>query len=208
MSSQAGALGVSKKTGVYYDPVFLKILEDIPGGATVKMANIPTNVYELRAGTLLQEDATTAGLFNPIKTAKSTSTQTAATSITVEQTDPDKVLFKVGEYIAVVGKTTGSTITVITQTAGTTQTIVTGTALGTLATASVVNQVSAAGATTKLYTADSILRDTIRCRENDGTTLQNVGAGAVVRGTVDESELPYSVETADKTALTARIRFA
>ena len=205
---QPTGLSVTKETDVYYDPVFLKILEDIPGGVTVKTTEIPTNIYELRAGTLLQEDATTSGLYHPIKTAKSTSTQAAATSITVAQTDPDKVLFNVGDYIAVVGKTTGATITVITQTAGTTQTIVTGTALGTLATASVVNEVSASGATTKLYTADSILRDTIRVRDYDGTTLQNVGGGAVIRGTVDESELPYSVETVDKTALTAIIRWA
>ncbi len=30
------SLQVNKESGVKYDPVFLKILEDIPGGVTVK----------------------------------------------------------------------------------------------------------------------------------------------------------------------------
>jgi hypothetical protein len=52
------------------------------------------------------------------------------------------------------------------------------------------------------------LRNNIQVRDDEGNLLDNLFAGAVVRGTVDESELPYFVTTAQKTSLTDRIRFA
>ena len=68
--------------------------------------------------------------------------------------------------------------------------------------------VAAAGATLKKYTAAAILKNTETVREDDGTTKYNVMGSAVIRGTVDESLLPFAVESADKTALTARVKFA
>jgi len=59
-----------------------------------------------------------------------------------------------------------------------------------------------------LYGANCILRDNVKVRDEEGNLLDNLFAGAVVRGTVDESELPYFVTDTDKTNLTVRIRFA
>lgn len=197
------SLDVTSKTGVVYDPVFLKILEDIPGGVTVKTNRMPSTTLQLLKGAMLQEDASTDGLFNVIKTAKSTATQTTGTTYTLDPAN----LFILGEFVAIEGKTTGVTITRLTK-AATTMSIGVARNMGTMATATKLIEVAAAAATLKLYTADSILKDTVRVREDDQTTLYNVAAGAVVRGTVREAGLPYKVETADKTGLTGRVRFA
>ena len=123
------------------------------------------------------------------------------------------VLFKVGEFLCKEAGNTCSTITRILSSASTLW-IATTTALGALSTAGVMAfqggaaSTGATGATARLFDPDAILKNNIRVREDDLTTLYNVTAGAVVRGTVDESCLPYSVSTRDKTKLTARIRFA
>ena len=202
------SLGVTKTEESAYNPVFKKILEDIPGGVTIITKEIPSNIYELGAGTLLKESSSTGGLFNPVKIGKPTTGQTANVSIKLKP----PILFKVGEFIGKGGTHTASTITSITHTSATTETVVTGTAVGILTTATLVIRNSAAAVTTaartEKYLADSILRDTVKVRDTDGTTLKNVNAGAVVRGTVDESLLPFYVSSDQKTALTARIRFA
>ena len=69
------------------------------------------------------------------------------------------------------------------------------------------NDVTTAAA--PLYTATCLLRDTVRVRLESGYTLQNIIAGAVVRGTVNESLLPVGVaDEGVRTPLTARMRFA
>jgi len=202
-------MNVKKTTETAYNPIFLKILEDIPGGVTISVKDIPSDVKEVKAGTLLCESTTTSGLFNPVKVAKSTKTQTANVSITV---GPGH-LFKVGEYIAKENGYTSSTISSITHTAATTDTIVTGTAIGALATATKIlrcatRSTATSGYRTAKYVAGAILRDNVEVRNDDLSTIYNVAAGAVVRGTVNESLLPLYVLDADKTALTARIRWA
>lgn len=200
---------IRKTSETAYNPVFLKILEDIPGGVTISTREFPTDLTELKAGTMLCESSSTAGLFNPVKNAKSTSTQTSNVSITVKGPS----LFKAGEFIGYYGGKTLSTVSSVTRTAATTDTIVTATAVGALTTAAIIMRAAAASVTTAVkvthkYSPDSILRDNIACRNADFSTIGNVWAGAVVRGTVNESLLPYSVTAANKTSLTARIRFA
>lgn len=197
------SLDVVKETGATYNPVFLKILEDIRGGGTIKTNRFPADVTEVKMGTLLQEDATTAGLYNIIKSAEYPATQASSNKIFLTPGH----MFKAADYIAVVGKTSAATITSVTHTSATTDTLVLGTSIGTLATASIVNEVAAAGATSKLYTADSILKDTLTVRGCDLVTLNNIGGGLVIRGSVNESLLPNPVETVDKTALTDRVYF-
>jgi hypothetical protein len=59
------------------------------------------------------------------------------------------------------------------------------------------------------YEANCLLRDAVRVRLESGYTLQNITAGAVDWGKVDESVMPYTSPTeAVKTPLTARIQFA
>jgi len=197
------SLQVKKESGVKYDPVFLKILEDKPGGVTIKTNRFPSGTKEIKKGALLNADASTAGLYNIIKTAKVAFTPTSAgTVVLVEPTDH---LFKVGEYVWLLGAT-ASTITRVSTTAlALSHTLL----HPTPASATVLFEVATVGTATVLYAAHAILRDTIEVREKGvSTLLDNIFAGAVVRGTVDESELPYFVPTIHKTNLTDRIRFA
>jgi hypothetical protein len=202
-------MDVKRYTETAYNPVFLKILEDIPGGVTLITKEIPSDVTELGAGTPLCESATTLGLYNPVKSAKSTSTQTASTSITVRRPH----LFKVGEFIAKDSGYTATTISSITHTAATTDTIVTSVAVGALTTntrliRAAATSRSTSGFRTAKYLASVLLRDNIQVRNDDLSTKNNVSAGAVVNGSVKESILPFYISNQDKTSLTSRIRFA
>ena len=197
------SLQVNKESGVKYDPVFLKILEDIPGGVTVKTDRFPTTTKEIKKGALLNADATTAGLYNVIKTVKVTAD--GVSDATVVQVEPTDHLFKAGEFIFLWGAT-ASTITRVSTTA-----IAVTEALGSavVVDGAVLYETAAAATATALYDTDAILRDTIEVRKDGvATLLDNIFAGAVVRGTVDESELPYFVTDQAKTDLTARVRFA
>jgi hypothetical protein len=199
------SLQIKKESGVVYDPVFLKILEDIPGGVTIKTNRFPTTTKEIKKGALLNADATSLGLYNVIKTVKATAA--GATGVTVIAIEPTDHLFKVGEFIFLYGAT-ASTITRVSATA-----IAFGTALPTgsapIASGAVLYEAAAAGASAALYKANAVLRDTIEVRRGGvETLLDNIFAGAVVRGTVDESETPYFASAPDKSNLTARIRFA
>ena len=199
------SLQVLKETGVAYDPVFLKILEDIPGGVTIKTNRFPTDTKEIKKGALLNADATTAGLYNIIKTVRLTAD--ADSNVTVLAVEPADHLFKVGEYIQLNGGTSATIVVVAADQ------ITIESALVHVDTPSGTVLFEAAAAVTTgsaaLYDTDAVLRDTIKVRETGvATLLDNIFAAAVVRGTVDESELPYFVTDQSKTDLTARIRFA
>jgi len=189
-------------------PVFQKIWDDIRGGVAFQDANIPSDIKEIGMGTLIAT-TDTDGLYDFVKTAKSNSTQTAATSIKLV---PGGHLFVVGEFIMKETGATAATITVLTHTSASTDTIVTSVALGALATATKVVQAaaSALGATTidELNDPVGVLRNTIEVRECDLTTLYNVTAGVVTRASVIEGNLPNYVTASQKTALTSRVQFA
>lgn len=198
------SLQIKKESGVVYDPVFLKILEDIPGGVTIKTNRFPTTTKEIKKGTLLNADASSAGLYNVIKTVRLThDTITATTVIAIEPTDH---LFKVGEFIFLYGGT-ASTIIRVSTTAIALGKATMGTTSGAISGA-VLYETAIKNTSTAKYAASAILRDTIKLRDEEGNLLDNLFAGAIVRGTVDESELPYFVTSQHKTDLTARIRFA
>jgi len=194
------SLQIKKEEGVVYDPVFLKILEDIPGGVTIKTNRFPTATKEIKKGALLNADASSAGLYNVIKTVKLTAA--GVTNTTILAVEPADHLFKVGEKIFLQGGTSG-TITRVSSTA-----IAVGIAHKVIANGAVLYEAAAVSSSAALYDADCILRDTIQVRDEKGDKLSNIFAGAVVRGTVDESELPYFVTSQHKIDLTARIRFA
>lgn len=197
------SLQITKDSGSVYDPVFLKILEDIPGGVTVKTDRFPDGITELKKGALLNADASSAGLYNAIKTVRLTAaTVSGATVLAVE---PEDHLFKVGEFIYLYGAT-ASTITRVSATAIAVGTATPGTAGA--ASGAVLYETATIATATPMHSADAILRNNIQVRDDEGNLLDNLFAGAVVRGTVDESELPYFVTTAQKTSLTDRIRFA
>jgi len=200
------SLQVLKETGVAYDPVFLKILEDIPGGVTVKTDRFPTDTKEIKKGALLNAmTGASIGLYNVIKTVRITAD--GDSNVTVLAVEPADHLFKVGEYIQLNGGTSATIVVV----ADAQLTIESALAHVDIPSGTVLFEAAAAVTTgsAALYATDAVLRDTIKVRETGvATLLDNILAAAVVRGTVDESELPYFVTDQSKTDLTARIRFA
>ena len=205
-------LQVASEDEKLYDPVFKQILSDIPGGVTLKSAEFPADLIVLGAGTMVAE-SDTAGLYNVVKQGKSDSTQAASTSITIAQTANYKSIFAVGDYIAKQGAATAATITSVTQTSATQKTIVTGTAIGALATASIIIRLNAASTVVAAtlqgqYAPVGFTRSVIKVREDDQTTLYNVGVGVVTRGEVNESKLPYVIDSVRKTALTDRFIYS
>jgi len=213
MSLSNNNLEVKKDEGTRYDPVFREIISDIPGGVTLKSAEFPSDLLVLGAGTMIGA-SDTVGLYNICKTAKSDSTQTLITTITVVGSAKYRLPFIVGEFIAVYGKATISTISTITHTSDDTDTIITGTPIGTMTTADIIIRCAAAATvvaatqTAGLYAAAGFTRDVIKVREDDGTTLYNVNVGAVVRGDVNEDMLPYVVDHNHKLDLTSRMLFS
>jgi len=187
--------------GAVYDPVFSGLLEDIPGGITVATDRFPTATKEIKKGALLNDGG--SGLFNVIKTVKTTAANGAgATVLAIIPTDH---LFNVGNYIflwgAIASKITRVSSTAIAFAVGVTT-------AGKVASGAVLYETATVATATALYDADCILRDNIQVRDEKGEKLANIFAGAIVHGTVDESEIPYFVTDADKVALTDRIRWA
>jgi hypothetical protein len=218
------SLQIISTTETQYNPVFLKILEDIPGGVTIRTNRTPSTTKSFAPGTPLNADTTSVGLYNIVKTAllKRAITTSACVTIYVYGSDlpnsPGQE-FIVGEYVMIDSRGSAATIASIsrgtrTNGIGTDTIIFTAGGGGLNATAAVLTKLieaSAAAVTAAdaKYDADCLLRDAVEVRLSSGYTLQNIMAGAVVRGTVDESILPYtSPNEGVKTPLTSRIRFA
>jgi len=201
-------LYVSKETGTVYKPVWLSILEDIPGGITIALGRVPTTTTELKAGTLLIEGDTT-GVYQPVKAVRHNviaQTDTYGTIIYVEAGH----LFKIGDYIgrSLAGRPTSSTIAVVGSN-GTGSYITITNSIGSLNLLETLYEKSAGGAnaSVNLYIPTCVLKNDVEVREADGTTLYNILASAVVRGTVDESLMPYPSDAAMKAGLSNRIQF-
>ena len=193
------SLQVNKESGVVYDPVFLKIIEDIQGGITVKTDRFPTTTKEIKAGTLLNDGG--SGLWNVIKTVRVTAD--AASDATILAVNSNH-LFKIDEYLYTNLEHAEKIVAVTPNTIE----IAAALATGGVATGAVLYETATVATATALYDADAILEDTVEVRDGEGNLLDNIFAGAVVRGTCDESELPYFVTDQAKTDLTARVRFA
>lgn len=208
-----------------YNPVFLKVLEDIQGGVTISNTRMPTTTKFLYPGTPLAASASSVGLYNVVKTAKLKRTLGTAACVTIyvySSSLPNSPghNFKAGEYIMEDGRGTSVTIASITigaKTNGVGTDIIYLTAGSgglhcTAITGTILQEAAAGGlatGATPKFTADCFLQDAVRVRLESGYTLQNITASAVVRGTVDESILPVACATeAVKTPLTARMRFA
>jgi len=196
------SLQVNKESGTLYHPVFLDIFNDIPGGVTVKTNRFPTATREIKKGALLNADAASAGLYNVIKTVKVTAA--AASDATVLAVEPADHLFNVGDFVYTNLKHANKIVTAEPATLH----LAVALATGGVATGAVLYETATVGTATALYAASAILRDTIEVRDDKGTLLENIFAGAVVRAEVDESMLPYFVTDQQKTDLTARIRFS
>jgi len=193
------SLQVNKESGVVYDPVFLKIIEDIQGGITVKTDRFPTTTKEIKAGTLLNDGG--SGLWNVIKTVRVTADAASGETILAVNSNH---LFKIDEYLYTNLEHAEKIVAVTPNTIE----IAAALATGGVATGAVLYETATVATATALYDADAILEDTVEVRDGEGNLLENLFAGVVVRGTVKENILPYFVTDQAKLDLTARIRFA
>ena len=218
-------LEMIKETEVQYNPVFLKVLEDVVGGVTINTTRIPSTTKFLYPGTPLAQSASSVGLYNVVKTAKLKVAITTAACVTIYVYSSDLPNapghnFKVGEYMMLDGNASACTIAAITigtKTSGVGTDTIVFTAGGggfntdTVAAGRLILEAAAdvtTGAAAK-FSADCLLRDGVRVRLESGYTLENITAGAVLRGSVDESILPVACpDEGVKTPLTARMRFA
>ncbi len=150
---------------------------------------------------MLNADAATVGLYNVIKTVKVTADAALGETILAVNSNH---LFKIDEYLYTNLEHAEKIVAVTPNTIE----IAAALATGGVATGAVLYETATVDTATALYDTDAILRDTIKVRDEEGNLLDNIFAGAVVRGTCDESELPYFVTDQSKTDLTARIRFA
>ncbi len=146
---------------------------------------------------MLSASASSVGLYNIIKSVKVV--KNVVTGVTILAVEPTDHLFKVDEFIFLHGGS-ASTITRVSTTAiafASTGVVIT--------TDTILYEAAAAGASAALYAASAILRDTIKVRDDEGNLLDNLFAGAVIRGDVKESDLPYFVTAQQKIDLTDRI---
>jgi len=89
-------IALRRTDGTQKKPLFKIILEDVPGGITLKTSELKSGTEDIEAGALLSEDPTTAGLFHLVKTAQVYEELAAAgTSLKVKKAHQ----FKVGEFI-------------------------------------------------------------------------------------------------------------
>lgn len=212
------SLQVKTKTDVQYHPIFLQILEDIPGGITLDTDRIPTATTEIKKGALLSRIITTlgttltsAGIYRLVKTTKLQVDYATANCVTLVVYSNQE--FKVGEIIGAArlfgDAGSGNVISAINKGAtgvGTDELILSGGGFsaGTLDKLAILHEVSALDSSmAPLYTAQAILRDNVQVREADLTTLDNITSGAVIRATVNERLMPYFVSVADKASLIA-----
>lgn len=192
---------ITKTSQTQRNPVFLEILEEAAGGVILEVdARVPSGTYTLFAGCPIATCAT-QGQFMFIKTAQvSTAKADGATRIKIEPPN----LFKVGEFIGIDGAGAGTTatITVVAPTY-----IVTALTNFTVAKHDVVYQVNADAATAPKYEPFGYLKNDVGVRDSDGTTLYNVSAGLVLRGSIAASNYPCGYGNIVRGHTDNRIRF-
>ncbi len=206
------SLQVTSSTDTAYHPIFLTILEDLPGGAILLTDRIPLATTEIKKGALLHRVVTTlgstlasAGQYRLVKTAKLATSGSRISLVTITVYTNHE--FKVGECMGEEGGATGSTIATITKGATTDRILFVAGSKGLwcdeVSTGTVLEEKTSSVLTSELYAANSILRNDTQVRKADLTTLQNVGIGIVERATVNESLMPYFVSATDKAVLIA-----
>ena len=190
----------AKETGTERSLCIELVLEDLPGGGIVKPGDFKTTTLEIPEGVLVSEDAN--GLLHPVKTAKM---YADATNIATTYQVYKNHEFIVGDVIiaSVITGSTARAITAIDTSNGSYDTFTVGTTLGLALTAAnnvcliqadAVN--ASAGAALYKYPPTGISLNAV-----DLGAGKNKGCGVVVRGTVNESLLPYYVDTNIKARL-------
>ena len=196
---------IIRDTDTMYHPIFLKILEDIPGGVTIKNSELPTSTEVLKSGTVLGVATVVANrddLYHVVKTFTIHATS-AAKAVSVKKNH----LLKEGDFIA--NGTRSSEITAI-NTANTTHDVLTVVANMAWSANDVGYQSTSEGTTATnrafLNTAIGVSKDNLDVKDAALNNL-NIQSSVVVRGSLKESLVEYPVTSAIKTTLSDRIRW-
>ena len=197
---------ITRESDTLYHPVFLKILEDVPGGVIIKNSELPSNLSVLKAGTVLGVATTVAnrdGLYHVAKTFTIHATS-AAKAVQVKKNH----LVKVDDFIA--NGTRSSKVTAISTSnvAFDTLTVVADMAwtvggVGYQGT----SEGTAAANIAILIAPIGVSKNNLNVQDANLNNL-NVQSSVVVRGSLKESLVEYPLTTAIKTALSDRIRWA
>lgn len=194
-----------KETGSSYPPVFQDILYEEQGGGIAATGRIPSDLRYLPEGTILAESGSTDGIFHPVKNVKAI--RNFLTTATLQPyAKPTVNLFIEGEFVTKQDGNTQSTITRISNSTDTVW-IATSRALGTLHSTDNLVEANAVGATTRKFYADALLKNTVKVRHKDLTTIDTADLGIVKGAIVTESSMPYPLSTQDKTQLTDRMLY-
>jgi len=200
------ALQITTASETNYNPVFLEILSEVPGGGTIATDRVPGTCKVLEEGTMLA-NSNTDGVYQFVKTGVVASSGGATVTHYLLKAPAH---FIAGEFLSVAGGCTSATIASVTR-ATNTVTVVANACLGALVTAGAVvfeGTTTATGNSTGKYLPSLMLKNTVEVRSADYTTLQNVFSGIVNRANVDESNMPYFPTTVQKANMTDYFLFA
>lgn len=188
-----------KETEFQYAPGIELVLEDVQGGGTIARADIKTVVDELPPLAVVGKDSN--GLYHVVKTAKM---QAVAAVDALAYKVVKGSLFVVGDKIVVSGlAAAASTITAIDKTNANYDQITVNATLGAAAVGVLLVLAAAdaaAGSAALKYAPSALTMNKV------DTTVANQTSGLLVRGTVNESVLPYPIDASIK-ALLSLIRF-
>lgn len=183
-------------------------MADIPGGVLLMKSSLKTTTTEVKAGTVIGEDASNAGQYHVVKTAKLQANATdSATGYRVLKNHE----FVVGDIITTkdVDSCKAYAITEITTTETDYDTLTVGTTLGVAMTAAdgviftqAATEDGTGGESTWKYVPKAIAAHTIEIISGD-----NHFVSAMIFGVVKESLLPFYVNSTLKAALGENIKF-
>ncbi len=194
---------------------FIERFEDVQGGASLQIADIPLTgttgyvaITEIPAGTIVGDESPAVGKFHVVKTAK---LHADATNIATTYQVKKNHLFKIGDIITTkdAASVKAYAITAIDYSNAGYDILTVGTTLGVALTAAnvvVLVQVAATDATGGL-SVQKYEAQAITCDSALVVSGGNCFAAAMVRGTVKEALLPYFVNATLKANISARIRF-
>ena len=200
------SIGIRRRDEEGTKPIFLSILEDIPGGVTIDTTELPSPRPDLlEIGQLLSGSG---GAWNVCKSAFLSREKTAnATAIVVRSGH----LFKVGDFVMLDGQGTAVTISAISDNGITSHISLASNRLRNLAVSGgIIDEANSAVSTNAVvkYPANGMLRATVRTRDNFRGDLDNITGAVVIRGSVKENLMPFPVSADQKRNLTDRLRFA
>jgi len=193
----------SKSTDTERNLAVELILEDVPGGGTIAISDLPTAQTELKAGTLVAEDSD--GKWHVSKTALVAGALPASGITTIRVYNNHT--FKAGDLLGTasgIGASGVRITTIAASGAGYDVFTISASMSAVIPVSGILIESATSGfpnATAWRYSPTAVTTNTI-----DTNASGNLGCGLVVRGRVREGEMPYPINATVK-ALLPLIRF-